>query len=222
MGIDFFGIPILITNFNRLGCFQKQIEWLLKAGYYNIHVNDNCSTYEPLLEYYEHLKTLGVTVHIHTSNHGHNGFIHYPLYEQFKSSYFVNTDPDVVPTDKAPKNLIEILFHVMQKHNKVKCGVALKIDDLPDHNPRKQEYIDWESVFWQNQIDDNCYLADIDTTFALNAPNTSGTHNSGIRVAGDCACQHTTWYLDPNNLPPDEAYYISVLDKAHSYWSSKI
>ena len=222
MGIDFFGVPILITNFNRLVCFQNQIEWLLKAGYYNIHVNDNGSTYEPLLEYYEHLKTLGVTVHIHTINYGYNGFVHYPLYQQFQSSYFVTTDPDIVPTDEVPNNLVEILFQVMQCHNKKKCGVALKIDDLPEHNPRKQEIIDWESIFWQNQIDENCYLADIDTTFALNAPNTFGGHFSGIRVAGDCTCKHTTWYLDPNNLPPDEAYYISVLDKSSSSWSSKI
>lgn len=220
--MDFFSIPILINNYNRLGCFQKQIEWLLKAGYYNIHVNDNCSTYQPLLEYYEHLKSLGIKVHIHNTNHGYTGFVYYPEFNLFQQGYFVTTDPDVIPNENAPKNIIEILYHKMQKYSYSKCGLALKIDDLPDHNPQKGHVVEWESQFWTDKLEEDVYNAPIDTTFALNAPNSNGGYSNALRIAGDCIAYHATWYLDPSNLPEDEAFYVSNLNKNSSYWSSKI
>jgi hypothetical protein len=220
---DCFSTPILITNFNRLNCLQRQIDWLLNAGYTNIHINDNGSSYAPLLEYYEQLKTnVNVSIFIQNTNYGHNGFIEYPQYQSIKTGFFVTTDPDIIPTENTPKNLIEILHSYLISHNRLKCGVALKIDDLPDHNPLKDEIIGWENQFWKDCVEDNVFIADIDTTFALNAPNTMGTHNWALRIGGDCACRHTTWYLDPNNLPDDEKYYTSSLNKNHSHWSSRI
>ena len=220
---DCFSTPILINNFNRLNCLQKQIEWLLGAGYTNIHINDNGSTYVPLLEYYEQLKNnSNISIFIQKINYGHNGFLQYPQFESIKTGFFVTTDPDIVPTSKTPKNLLEILHSHMVSHQRIKCGVALKIDDLPNENPHKEEVILWESKFWKNTIENNVYVADIDTTFALNAPNSNGTHNSALRVAGDCTCYHTSWYLDPNNLPEDEAFYALTANKKSSSWASKI
>ena len=46
-------IPIIINNYNRYSAFIKLVDWLSSAGFVNIIVLDNQSTYPPLLEYYK-------------------------------------------------------------------------------------------------------------------------------------------------------------------------
>ena len=41
---------------HRLGVMQRLIDWLLNAGYRNVIILDNASTYPPLLEYYAALE----------------------------------------------------------------------------------------------------------------------------------------------------------------------
>ena len=49
-------VPIFINARDRLGVMKKLIDWLLAAGYRNLIILDNNSTYPPLLEYYNKLK----------------------------------------------------------------------------------------------------------------------------------------------------------------------
>ena len=53
---------------------------------------------------------------------------------------------------------------------KEKAGVALKIDDLPDHYSHKQEAINNEKIFWEKQLEKDVYDAPVDTTLALYRP----------------------------------------------------
>ena len=95
-----------------------------------------------------------------------------------------------------------------------KVGCALKIDDLPDCFSQKQTVIDWELGFWRDKRSDprigTFYNADVATTFAMfrsvEAVNTIGD-GPAIRLAPPLDAVHLSWYLDPNDLPADEAWY---------------
>lgn len=220
--MDCFQIPILINNFNRLSSFKEQIEWFIEAGYKNIHVSDNCSTYHPLLEYYRELTDRNVAkIHFLSENFGNHGFSKIADFQSIQQGWFVTTDPDVVPTEKTHKNLIELLMGVANHFGAIKVGVALKIDDIPDFNPHKDSILSWEKQFWEKQVSEYIYEGAIDTTLALNCPQSSGgwQGHKTYRVAGDCSCRHTTWYLDPNNLPDDELNYIRSMKRNTSHWS---
>ena len=54
---DYQQIPIFINSRDRLICLQRLIDWLQNAGYRNIYILDNDSTYPKLLNYY--LKSRG-------------------------------------------------------------------------------------------------------------------------------------------------------------------
>lgn len=47
---DFKNIPVYIISFNRLSCLKQLVARLERAGYSNIHIVDNGSSYPPLLE----------------------------------------------------------------------------------------------------------------------------------------------------------------------------
>ena len=75
---------------------------------------------------------------------------------------------------------------------------------------KKQSVIIHESKFWNKKIEDNCFLAPIDTTFALHRPYSRISTYRGKMVRGGYPYQlhHLPWYLDSNNLPEEEKYYI--------------
>lgn len=51
-------VPIFINARDRLGVMKKLIDWLLDAGYRNLIILDNNSTYPPLLEYYNNIERM--------------------------------------------------------------------------------------------------------------------------------------------------------------------
>lgn len=51
-------VPIFINARDRLGVMKRLIDWLLDAGYRNLIILDNNSTYPPLLEYYNNLERI--------------------------------------------------------------------------------------------------------------------------------------------------------------------
>lgn len=51
-------VPIFINSRDRLGVLKKLIDWLLDAGYRNLIILDNNSTYPPLLEYYNNIERM--------------------------------------------------------------------------------------------------------------------------------------------------------------------
>lgn len=51
-------VPIFINARDRLGVMKRLIDWLLDAGYRNLIILDNNSTYPPLLEYYNNIERI--------------------------------------------------------------------------------------------------------------------------------------------------------------------
>ena len=51
---DWHYTPVFVTNFNNLERgFRRLLAWLRAAGYDNVTVVDNASTWPPLLEFYD-------------------------------------------------------------------------------------------------------------------------------------------------------------------------
>jgi len=219
-----FTIPIIIISFNQLFYLKKLIDFLLERGFKNIVIIDNQSTYPPLLEYF---KTLPATVIVKRldKNYGHNiMYQHHKAIEEFTKGYFVITDPDIVPNANLPENFMEFMINKLDQYfNEVtKVGFALKIDDIPEHFPFKNKVIGWESRFWENEMDEKCYLNILDTTFALYKPNYPLKFYNlpflpAIRIAGDFTAVHGGWYKDPLNLTEEETYYQKTTSISSSW-----
>lgn len=206
--IDTKSIPIIINNRNRLLFLKRLVDSLLERGYSNIIILDNDSSYPALLEYYQECP---VKVHYLHQNLGFMALSKSNLYKKVRKGFYVYTDPDVVPIDECPDDFLNTFYQIMKKHPSVmKVGFSLKIDDLPDCYDKKQKVIAHEMVFWKSRIDDNCYLAPIDTTFALHRPYSkiSTFRAKMIRVGYPYELHHLPWYLDSKNLPEEELYYI--------------
>lgn len=216
-----FQIPIIINNRNRYTFLKQMIEQLQSFGYKNIYVLDNDSSYPPLLEYY---KTIPAKVIFLKKNVGYKALWETDVFEQFKNKYYVYSDPDILLQHDCPKDFVYILYKFLIKYSgKEKVGVALKIDDLPDHYLNKQEAIKNESIFWQNELEKDVYDAMVDTTLALYKPLAFGNAEEceAIRVGGKLAAQHLTWYLNSSNLPEEELFYKKSIKSNTSVYSVK-
>lgn len=216
---DPFQIPILINNFNRLTYPIQLIQWLEQAGYKNIYIIDNQSDYPPLLEYYH--KTPHTVFRL-DRNQGHFSIWETILFSRFSDDYYVYTDPDVVPSESCPVDVLAHFRGLLQRYpHAKKVGFGLRIDDLPNHYELKEQVIQWENQFWQNQLEPHVYDALIDTTFALYRPGAKGgADGPAIRTAGDYVARHLPWYENSRHLDEETQYYLRSCSKASSWYSA--
>ncbi len=163
---------------------QKQIDWLEKAGQRHIYIIDNASNNPQLIDYYENTPHTVIKL---TANIGYKALWDTCIHLWFKGLPYVYTDPDILPVDNCPHDVVNYFHEILKKQPHInKVGFALKIDDIPDYYPQKKDVIKWETKFWCNPISDNLYKADIDTTFALYRANSIKQHyrESGSEIGG--------------------------------------
>lgn len=214
---DFKNVPVIINNYNRVSFLAKQIASLESKGYRNIYIIDNNSTYPPLLEYYE--KT-PYTVFRLKENVGHLSFWKTGIYKRFRHQWFVYTDSDIVIDSECPDDFIRHFYELAQKYRAVKVGPALRIDDLPEHYTDRELVYNFESKYWENEIEPDVYVADIDTTFALYRPNLrggSGRVGKRLRVGGPYGAHHMTWYNDMARPTEEDEYYANSCNNSASW-----
>lgn len=218
-GNDAKSIPIVINNFNRLDCTSKLISYLRDKSYENIYVIDNASTYEPLLEYYDREKVNVLTL---SENVGYLSLFQTSLKKLFCKNNFVYTDPDVLPTEDCPDDFLAHFKEILNEFGAAKkVGFSLKIDDLPEHNPLKDDIFKHESNFWtpDKLIRDGIYNAAIDTTFALYKPQAKGGWwLPSIRCAEPYSARHLPWYDNPNNLSDEDTFYKNSVTQS-THWT---
>lgn len=216
---DYRRIPIIINNFNRLKYLQFQLEWFKEAGYNNIHIIDNASTYKPLLDYY---KSLPYTIYRLDANKGPYALWQTHLFLRFRSDYFVYTDPDILPIEDCPFDFLEAFLETMKENPGFsKVGFGLKIDDIPEFYPYKSKVQKWESKFWKKKFSTDFYEAPIDTTFALYPPD--GLFSSelpALRSAYPILARHLSWYENHAELDEESKYY-SLKATDVSSWTHK-
>lgn len=216
---DFKKIPIIINNRNRLTFLLQLIKSLEVRGYYNIYIIDNNSSYTPLLEYY---KKCPYHIFRLDSNVGHLALWKTKIYKRFINDFYVYTDPDVVPVEECPDDFLLFFVESLKKHKFAqKVGFSLKIDDLPDSFSKKKEVIKWERRYFETKADDQLYLAQVDTTFALYRPWANNGANYCVqtfRTAYPYSARHMPWYINSSNLPEEEQYYLEHSETS-THWT---
>lgn len=218
---NYFQIPIIINNRNRLTYLKKEIKWLTNSGYTNIYILDNDSNYQPLLDFY---KTTSCKVIYLKENLGHLAFWKSGVYKQFYKDYYVYTDPDIVAIDECPKDFMNYFLQKLNQYPNIeKIGFSLIIDDLPNCYVKKQEVIAWEKRFWVDEVEKGLYNSAIDTTFALYKPYTNGLVwvQNAYRTGGVYTARHLPWYENSNEMTEENLFYLNNIKQGASHWINK-
>lgn len=189
----------------------------LAAGYQNIYLIDNASTYPPLLAYYQDVIQDGrVRLLTLSRNFGHRALWRARILEYLDiRTPFVYTDPDVLPIEACPLGLVARLYQILRRYPFVdKVGTGLVIDDLPAH---VATYARTNRLYRQVPLEEAVDFCPCDTTFALYAPGASYSIGMSISTRGRLQVRHLPWYLDPEHLPDDEAYYVAHADASSTF-----
>lgn len=126
-------VPIYIACRDRLSELRLLVDWLERAGHERIVLVDNDSQWPPLLEYLEATPHRVVRL---SENIGPRAFWDAGIFDVDRSAteHYVLTDPDVLPVEECPMDLVDHLVRVLDTHPDVqKAGPGLKLDDLPAH-----------------------------------------------------------------------------------------
>ena len=140
---------------------------------------------------------------------------------QYHTEY-VYTDPDVVPIEACPRDLVGMLQSILDDNPTIAtAGVCLRLDDLPDTYRYKAQAIAWERQFWLNPAAPGLFHAPIDTTLALYRPEAG--HSLGlptIRTGWPDLCGPRGRTL--NHLRPSEEdlFYQGAVAADTSHWST--
>lgn len=212
-------IPVYVNTFNRLQTTRKLCEQISALDNAVPIIVDNCSRWEPLLEWYESCPFEVVRL---KENLGHHAPWISGIIDRPNSGFYCVTDCDL-DLEGVPADLMRVLAFPMtwrRMPGVVKSGVALRIDDLP---PFQSQVKEWESRFWRHRIAGSYYAAPIDTTLAMyraSTPHRTATKVAGVRavrVGGQYTARHVPWYLDPTNLDEENANYFATANESNSW-----
>lgn len=205
---------VVINNRNRLTTTANMVEKLLLLNpIEHIVIIDNDSTYPPLLEWYEYIannpRFRGKVDIVYAKNEGHLAIWATELYKDL-GEFFVYTDSDIELNADFPMDWKEIMLNTWKKYQ-CKVALALKIDDLPDHYRYKNQVIRNEGRWWLEEVEQNVYKADTDTTFFL-MQNIGDNRYDSVRLARpDLIARHSAWYINIDKLDEEEKYYLANL-----------
>jgi hypothetical protein len=191
-------IPILINVRDRVRELRKLVAWLEDAGQTNLVLLDNASSYPPLLAY---LEDSPHTVLSLGENLGARGF----LQSAEPEGRFIYTDPDLVPIEDCPTDLVAHLCELADRYPQYrKIGAGLYLDDVPAGLP----CLDWERslVAPEREMEPGVFASQVDTTFALYKENARFGHEA-IRTGYPYQMRHMPWYT--TELDDEDAYYLA-------------
>jgi hypothetical protein len=211
-------VPVIINVRDRLSCLMQLLKWLERAGHRNITLIDNASTYPPLLNFLAqgNYRTIRLK-----RNLGSRALWKVKeLRSIIAKQWFVYTDPDVIPADTCPLNVVAHLHRQLQESPfYLKAGLGLRLDDIPDCYHLKQQVIDWEQHLIGKEIAPDVFEADVDTTFALYRPGTPFILGPSIRFQGRYSAHHLPWYSDSSQPDEEGRYYRSHASRAMTTWT---
>lgn len=221
--MNYFDTPVFLIAYNRLEPLQKVVSWLEHAGYTQIRIIDNASSYPPLLAY---LDASPHHVHRMDKNYGHLVLWDSGRFDDMiRSQPFILSDCDILPDDDCPPDVAQRLATILDRYpNFAKVGLSLRIDDIPDHYALKKKVIEWETPFWQFPLEDGAlYEAAIDTTFAYYRPDIPPSNPRwwrSLRTSAPLTARHLPWYSDTSQPTEEDLYYQSNLREMSSQWST--
>ena len=227
---DIWQVPIIINCRDRVFALRQMVDWLQGAGYRNIILLDNASTYPPLLAYYQELTADAGNEKVRlvrlTENLGHQALWRSGVLRRLGiDGAFVYSDPDIVPIAECPHDVLAVFWRILQDNPFVqKVGFGLKIDDLPDHFHKKSAVQFHEAHFWEHRMPQQVpaqYFAPIDTTFALYRHGNYYEIPYSIRTGFPYLARHSDWYLDSVNMPDEIRYYYANAQRGVS-WTQRL
>jgi len=211
-------VPVFIPVRDRLTPLLEVLAWCERAGLDDIWLIDNASSWPPLVEF------LATTRHhvVHVgANWGHRSpWLTGTVQRHARDRAFIVTDPDVVPDEACPLDVIEHLTVLLERYPEIdKVGLGLRIDDLPAQYPLADAVRTWEARFWTREVEPGVYRADVDTTFALYRPlRRRHEENRALRTGFPYVARHLPWYLDPARLSVEDRFYREHADPTVSNW----
>lgn len=189
----------------------------LQAAGLTVTVIDHGTTFAPACDW---LADLEIPVWYHGGGSPRELWNHPDFRAAVADERFVVTDPDTVPDDDCPPDWPQHLSALLNTHATPKIGLGLRIDDIPDHYPRKRQVLDWEAQYWQTSSEAGLYDAGTDTTLAVCQPLAGGGHSiGGMRTGPPYVARHLAWYEDPEALPEDISYYYEHVEPGISFWT---
>ena len=200
-------IPIFIICRDKVNDLAMLVDWFHARDFERIYLIDNDSSYPPLLDYYS--TTNCEVIKLGANLGAGSPWIRNVVQKYAPDSYYIVSDPDVIPIKECPDDAISHLYELLQKYPQYqKAGFSLKIDDLPTAYQFKEEVIKWETQFYQNEIETAVFEAFIDTTLALYRPNTTrGVGRPCIRTGHPYQARHMPWYSNSAAPNEEEIYY---------------
>ncbi|URG48873.1 glycosyltransferase [Pectobacterium quasiaquaticum] len=223
-GID---VPIIIISYNNYVYVENMTLQLNRLGVVPIIIDNNSTDSDSRKALHNLNDSKKARVIFGKFNFGYRVGFMSPLYETLPN-FFGYTDPDLAFEDNIPESFVEDFINLTEKYEIYKVGCALSLSkeigkDLYMTTPkqRKPFYVapkkftvaEWESRFWNMQINDDqfeLYAAPIDTTFAIyNKKYYFNNLLDAIRVAGRYSVTHLPWHpdIDIMNKEQSLAYY---------------
>jgi hypothetical protein len=226
-------IPIYLNARDLLSPLRAMVERLLATpGAGPIVIVDNASTYPPLLEWYEEVERgawrvgSGRTQIVRLGeNRGELApFVLTTHHSPLNTPYFAVSDPDL-DLGEVPDDFLDVLISGLERYpERVKAGLSLRIDDLPEDGPFTTEVRRHESRFWQQRLDERWYDANVGLTFAVyRGPKRRGGFGYGpaLRAAPPYTARHLPWYLTPEAIDDEWRYYFEHVC-GNAAWSNKM
>ena len=228
-------IPIFIIVHDRVQVLKKSV-----ASFENqittpieIIFHDVASTFPGCLRYLSTMKANGYKVYRSETNNHHtvNTTIDRYLAGHPECEYYVITDPDI-ELDHVNGDILEFYIWLLNKYGRhLAVGPMLRIDDIPNYYPKKKLAIQRHTQqFWRKKPmqlvwKDNpvsIQRSPIDTTFQLvHKSNKKRYPRAGIRCYAPYAARHLDWYINPNSMTADQAYYSSRASRA-AHWGRNV
>ena len=198
--------PVFVNCRDRLECLRALLDWLERAGYDEIYLIDNDSRYEPLLEFYE--RSPHKIIYLGRNVGRLSLFVIDELKRLCEGRRFIYTDPDVVPIEGCPLDILLRLTDLLDRYPEVdKVGLGLKIDDIPQCYDHRKRVLKIERPFWKVEVEPGVFRAPIDTTFALYRRGTTEFSLKALRTGHPYLARHLTWYADSQNPTAEERFY---------------
>lgn len=232
-------IPLFVITRDRVTVTKRCIEGYKKLGDVEIIIQDNNSTYPPMVEYLDKLEKEGIKVFRYKDDseqfYDISGRVRDTILEWYRSNdspYYIVTDPDIELENPCPEMIQYYISILKQLPRATVVGPMLRIDDLPEHFKLKEEMVQAHEVqFWGKNREPYCTMFDgiriqycpIDTTFGMYRKEFEFKRlNLGFRVYEPYMARHLDWYIDTDNLTEEQRYYKDNCNKVISTLSLHI
>jgi hypothetical protein len=203
---------------DRVSYGRRCADAMRRAGLDPVIV-DHGSTWPAALAWLTGLEQWGIEVLYRGGGHPRHLWEWTPFLESRGSDRYVVTDPDVIPSPKCPLDWPQRLSGLLDEYpGSAKAGLGLRIDNLPEHYSRRQQVIEWEKHFWDDELEPGVFRAPLDTTLALYRER-SRFELDGLRTGNPYVADHLAWHEDFSALPAETAYYYQNAERGISHWA---